>query len=205
MNNDNFTVLVSGGGTHHWVSMCTCVAIALKMTEQVEQWICIKFFIKLEHSSAETSQMIQKPAAIGNWWLAASPRENICSGITSVQSFWARHQITQVTQPHYSPDLAPCNFWLFPKLKSSLKVQRFQTVNEIQENTTGQLMVTGRTVWGPKVPTVKGTEVSLSFVQCFLYLVSSSINVSIFHITWLDTFWTDLVYTYSTFAVYLWY
>ena len=42
--------------------------------------------------------------------------------------------------------------------------------------------------------TLEGTEASLSFVQCFLYLVSSSINVSVFHITWLDTFWTDLVY-----------
>ena len=51
----------------------------------------------------------------------------------------------------------------------------------------------GRTVWGPKVPTLKGTEALLSYVQCFLYLVSSSINVSIFHITWLDTFWTDLI------------
>ena len=39
----------------------------------------------------------------------------------------------------------------------------------------------GRTVWGPKVPTLKGTEASLSCIQCFLYLVSSSINVSIFH------------------------
>ena len=42
------------------------------------------------------------------------------------------------------------------------------------------------------MPTLKGTEASLSHVQCFLYLVSSSINVSVFHITWLDTFWTDL-------------
>ena len=41
---------------------------------------------------------------------------------------------------------------------------------------------------------LKGTEASLSFVQCSLYLVSSSINVSIFHITWLNTFWTDLIY-----------
>ena len=41
--------------------------------------------------------------------------------------------------------------------------------------------------------TFKGTEVSLSCVQCFLYVVSSSINVSIFRITRLDTFWTDLV------------
>ena len=42
--------------------------------------------------------------------------------------------------PHYSPDLVPCTFWLFPKLKSPLKGKRFQTVDEIQENMTGQLM-----------------------------------------------------------------
>ena len=37
-----------------------CVAIAFKMTEWVQQWICILFCIKLEHSSAETIWMIQK-------------------------------------------------------------------------------------------------------------------------------------------------
>ena len=87
------------------------------------------------------------------------------------------------------------NFWLFPKLKSPLKGKRFQTIDEIQENMKGQLMETGRTARGPKLPTLKGTEASLSYVQCFLYLVSSSINVFIFHITWLDTFWRDLVST----------
>ena len=30
-----------------------------------------------------------------------------------VQSFLAQHQITQVTQPPYSPDLVSCDFWLF--------------------------------------------------------------------------------------------
>ena len=44
----------------------------------------------------------------------------------------------------------------------------------------------------PNVPTLKGTEASLSCIQCFLYFVSSSINVSIFHIVYLGTFWTDL-------------
>ena len=111
-----------------------------------------------------------------------------------MQSFLAKHQITQVTQPSYSPDLASCNFWLFPKLKSPLKRKRFQTISEIQENRMGQLMAIGRTVWGPKVPTLKGTKMSLSYVQCCLYLVSSSVNVSIFNITWLDTFWTDHIY-----------
>ena len=91
--------------------------------------------------------------------------------------FLAKHQITQVTQSPYSPDLVPGNFWLFPRLKSSLKGKRFQTVDEIQENLRGQLMVIGRTVLGPKVPTLKGNEASLSYVQYFLYLVSSSVNV----------------------------
>ena len=111
-----------------------------------------------------------------------------------VQNFLAKHQITQVTQPLYSPDLVPCNFWLFPKLQSPLKGKRFQAINDNQENMMGQLMEIGRAVWGPKVLTLKGIEASLSYVQCFLYPVSSSLNVSIFHIAWLETFWTGLIY-----------
>ena len=42
------------------------------------------------------------------------------------------------------------------------------------------------------MPTLKGTEASLSYVQ-YLISCTSSINVSIFPITWLDTFWTDLI------------
>jgi hypothetical protein len=30
--------------------------------------------------------------------------------------------------PPYSPDLAPCDFWLFPKLKNALKAQRFADI-----------------------------------------------------------------------------
>ena len=37
-----------------------CVANTFKMTEGVEQRICIKFCVKLEHSSSETIRMIQK-------------------------------------------------------------------------------------------------------------------------------------------------
>ena len=60
----------------------------------------------------------------------------------------------------------------------------------------GKMMKTGRTVWGPKLPTLKEAEVSLIYVQWFLYHVHvpSSINVSIFHNPWLDTFWRDLIY-----------
>ena len=44
-----------------------CVAVTFKMTEQVEQQLCIRFCNKLEHSSVETIWMIQKAAAMGNW------------------------------------------------------------------------------------------------------------------------------------------
>ena len=138
--------------------------------------------------------MTQKATAMGNWWLAASSQQCAHSCITSHAEFLVKHQIIQVTQLPYSPDFVPCNFWLFPKLKSPLKEKRFQTIIEIQEKRMRQMMAIGRTVWGPKVPTWQGTEAPLSYVQCFLYLVSSSIYVSIFHIIWLDTCWTELVY-----------
>ena len=37
-----------------------CVTVTCKITERAEQQICIKFSVKLEHSSAHTIQMIQK-------------------------------------------------------------------------------------------------------------------------------------------------
>ena len=82
----------------------------------------------------------------------------------------------------------------FPKTKITFEREEISAISEIQATTTGLLMVTGRTVWGPKGPTLKGTEASFPCVKCFLYLVSSSRNVSIFHVTWLGTFWTDQVW-----------
>ena len=41
--------------------------------------------------------------------------------------------MTMIPHPPYSPDLAPCHFFLFPKLKLWMKGQRFDTIEEIQE------------------------------------------------------------------------
>ena len=51
------------------------------------------------------------------------------------------------------------------------------------------------------MPTLREAEASLSYVQCFLYLVSCSINGSIFHITWLDTFWIELILPFVFFIL----
>ena len=40
--------------------------------------------------------------------------------------------IKTVPQPPYSPDLAPCDFWVFPKLR----VCRYETIEETKETVT---------------------------------------------------------------------
>ena len=88
--------------------MCNPVAVALKITEPVEYRTCLTFCIKLEHSSMETIQMIQKATAMGNWQLQ---HDNIPAHAShSVQRFLVKHQITEVTQHPYIPDLAPHDF-----------------------------------------------------------------------------------------------
>ena len=160
-----------------------CVVTTFKMTEQGEQWICIKFFIKLEHSSTETTWMIQKATAMGNcdWQLHSVTHPLMHCILCPV--FWWNIKSPRWLRPHTAQNSWPATSGFFTKLKSPLKGKRFQTISEIQENMMGQLMAIGRSVWVPKVPTLKGTEAPLSSVQCSLYLVSPSINASSIHIT----------------------
>lgn len=44
-----------------------------------------------------------------------------------------------VPHPPYSPDIVTCDFFLFPRLKSALKRQRFQVVEEIKTYTATEL------------------------------------------------------------------
>jgi transposase len=56
-----------------------------------------------------------------------------------IQSFLAEHGIPVVRQVPYSPDMAPCDFWLFPKLKRPLKGSRFDSREDIMRNATKEL------------------------------------------------------------------
>ena len=121
MNNDNFTVLVCGGGRCCWVSMY-CIFIAFKMTEWVEQWICIKFCIKLEHSSVKTIQMIQKATAMDNWWLAASSQQHSHSRIMSPAQFFGETS-------NHPGDLTPLqpkfgSLWLLAFLQAKITFEK---------------------------------------------------------------------------------
>jgi transposase len=55
-----------------------------------------------------------------------------------VQNFLVKHQIPQVAQPPYSPDVVPYDF-LFPKIKM-LKGNSFQEMEMIKRNVMKQLL-----------------------------------------------------------------
>jgi hypothetical protein len=52
----------------------------------------------------------------------------------SVSQFLARKGPFAMDHPPYSPDLAPADFWLLPKLKSVLKGKHFLDVKEIKSS-----------------------------------------------------------------------
>jgi len=57
----------------------------------------------------------------------------------TTNEFLPKHNIPSLPQPPYSPDLAPCEFFLFPQLKKTMKGRRFDYVEDIHANMTRQL------------------------------------------------------------------
>ena len=50
-----------------------------------------------------------------------------------VTDYLSKMGINTIPQPPFSPDLAPCDFWLFPKLRGC---RRYETIEEIKEGET---------------------------------------------------------------------
>jgi len=57
----------------------------------------------------------------------------------SVREILATKQITVLERPAFSPNLAPIDFFLFPKIKEILKGRHFDDIDDIRSNTTPAL------------------------------------------------------------------
>jgi histone-lysine N-methyltransferase SETMAR len=57
----------------------------------------------------------------------------------SVREFLASKQITVLEHPPYSLDLAPSDFFLFPKIKEILKGRHFDDIDNVRSNMTAAL------------------------------------------------------------------
>ena len=62
-----------------------------------------------------------------------------CHTSLLVRDFLSNKIITMCPYRPYSPDLAPGDFWLFPKIKMTVKGKRFESIQDIEAATTAQL------------------------------------------------------------------
>ena len=56
-----------------------------------------------------------------------------------IREFFAKNNIAVLKQAPYSPDLSPCDFFLFPKLKEVTNGTRFQDSEAIKTAVTREL------------------------------------------------------------------
>jgi len=70
---------------------------------------------------------------VQKWSQRSSPKNK------TKEEFLATKQITALEHPAYSPDLAPGEFLLFPKIKEILKGRHFDDIDDIKSNTTAAL------------------------------------------------------------------
>jgi len=62
-----------------------------------------------------------------------------CHTSLLVRQFLSNKNITVCPHPPQSPDLEPCDFSLFPKVKITMKGKRFESIQDIEAATTAQL------------------------------------------------------------------
>ena len=67
----------------------------------------------------------------GQWWFHQDNAP--CHKSTLLTTWTADREMKVVQHPSYRPDLAPCNFFLFPRIKDSLIGTRFQLTEELKE------------------------------------------------------------------------
>jgi len=76
----------------------------------------------------------------GDWFLLHTPFHNA----TIIKQFLAQRKVTVLDHPPYSSDLAPADYFLFPKVKSHLKGHLFDLISDIQKAMTSTLNTTAK-------------------------------------------------------------
>ena len=106
-------------------------------TEFVSQGQTVNQFYYREILEGLRKRVVRvRPSIADNWMLHHDNAP--CHTATSVIEFLAKTGIPVVPQPPYSPELSPCDFFLFPKLKFHLEGRHFGTVENIEKAVTDQ-------------------------------------------------------------------
>ena len=146
--------------------------------------------------------------ALGNWWLEASSQQcGLLMYHVLCRVFWPNIKSSRSLSPHTAQIWCPMtsgfsqnynHLWKGIAFRLSMRFRKIQQDSwQWFQQRILQCFEQWKRHWENCVRSrgayFDGTEASLPYAQCFLYLVASSINVSIFHSTWLDTFWADCI------------
>ena len=91
----------------------------------------------LEHLWKRIRRVRPEDSAPGSWFLLHDNPP--VHRAVAVQEFLAWKQVCVLHQPSYSPDLYPCDYFMFPKLKLPLKGCLFEDVQDLQAPVTSNL------------------------------------------------------------------
>jgi hypothetical protein len=76
---------------------------------------------------------------MGKQWWFLLPGDSLAYWSVLVKHFLTKNSVTTLEQPPYSPDLTPADLYLFPWLKSALKLRRIYDTTEIIKNAKEKL------------------------------------------------------------------
>lgn len=112
---------------HVWVPRQKC----MKISEKSVDWPSVKYscWIYRNWKKECVRQILTCKKCEQNWCLKSD------HSALSVKRFQAKYNIPVLDRPPYPPDLAPCNFYLFSKVKSALKGTIFESVKAVKERT----------------------------------------------------------------------
>ena len=98
-----------------------------------------------------------------------------------VHEFLAKNKTVIILQPSYLPDWTPAEVFLFPKLKTQMKVRRFATIEDIKEKFKQELLALKKSVIQKRFWDWKNTAISVLCLR----------GVTLKGIRSINTFWKN--------------
>ena len=94
-------------------------------------WVPTGQTVNKEYYVEVLSELRKRPALFKSAQWHSHPDNSIL-----VTEYLTKMGIKAVPHPPYCPGLAPCNFWIFPKLKEKRRGCRYERIEEMKEALT---------------------------------------------------------------------
>jgi hypothetical protein len=94
-----------------------------------------QYFIDYVFPDLKTENLnFRRRIPLATFWVHMG--NSTCHNESKVVSKFDKHHTAGLPRPPYSPDLSPCDFWLFGMLKEILKDRKFHSHDEVKEAIT---------------------------------------------------------------------